>query len=178
MTDPLHIPESERGLLRLFALDMPPQEAGFLRDTDGAAAHALGLSQARGDLIEIIDIDDLAEIGLEGYLREGCGIDPGVLEADKARLPKSGWVLTLPSQAVSERPATLKPQSKLRLIAIYGEPRVDWSAKAQTSGQAPPVQRKSGDSPRVARARVRRIGGGIFFMVMALLALALFLVLT
>ena len=165
MSDPLLIEKREQGVLRLFALDMAPAEARFLRDTPGAAAQALGVPEARQELIEVFDIADLAEVGLKGYLVEGCGIDPAVIEATEGLDGLSGWMMALPSQAVTTRPVTLRPNSKLSPVASFGEPRVDWSARP-VSKENVSVQREPGPSPRAARARARTIGGSIFAVVM------------
>lgn len=161
----LYVAASERGVLRLFTLDMPPEEVRFLRETPGAVSQALGVSEAREDLIEIFDTKDLGQIGLRGYLTEGCGIDPALLDQDPQLDQLTGWLLALPSQAVTQRPVTLSPQSKIRFVARFGEPPVDWSAKpmAPPAAALPEMRRPS---PRAARARARTIGGVIFAVVM------------
>ena len=69
----IHIPAGERGLIRVFDLDMRPEQIKFLREP-GALAQVLGIEDLNLDQVEIFPITDLEDLGLVGYLTEGSGV--------------------------------------------------------------------------------------------------------
>ena len=85
MNPALHIPAGEHGMIRVFDLDMRPEQARFLREPE-ALAQILGIDDINLDQVEIFPISDLEDLGLVGYLNEGCGIPADQLTADHARL--------------------------------------------------------------------------------------------
>lgn len=173
----LAVPAGERGRVRVFALDMRPEQAEFLREP-GAADQLLGADGLDPAHIDIIRLRDLEDLGLAGYLTEGCGIPENQIAPDRDRLAAlDGYAMVLRSRAFGGRAATLAPAPELRLVATYTEPGTDWSSEPIAAASArphsaPPL------SPRAARSRARRIGGALFAVVMALVALVLWLVLS
>ena len=173
----LTVAAGEAGLVRIFALDMPPQRAEFLREP-GAADQVLGVAGLDPAQIDIIRIRDLEDLGLAGYLAEGLGIPaPEIDRARPALDALEGWVMVLRSRAFGGRAATLSPDPALRPVALLREAGTDWRAdplRAESARphSAPPLP------PRRARAAARRTGGAIFAVVMALIALALWALLT
>ncbi len=157
----------EAGLVRLFKLNMRPEEARFLNEP-GAAAQALGVGSLDETQIEVFPVTDLEELGLPGYLREGLGVPEQHIDAEKLRKVE-GWVMVVRSRAFGGRAAELRPGAKLELIGTYAEEGVDWtpapepleaeSAKPYSAQRIP---------PRQARAEARRKGGIVFAVVMAL----------
>lgn len=168
MTDPLHVHKDEPRLVRLFALDMPPQQARFLRQP-GGAAQALGVDQLDDTEAEVFDIGDLGDLGLTGYLNDGCGISRDQL--DEVRLAAlSGWMLLVRSRAFGGRAVTLTPQAGVRPVGVYFEAGTDWSAMPLSAdsarrGSAPPRV-----APRKIRAQARMIGLSLFLVVMLAIA--------
>lgn len=175
---PLHIPTSERGVLRLFALDMRPEELRFLRE-DGAIRDVLGTCDLTEDHVQLIHIPDLEELGITGYLREGCDIPDDQITAQRAALETIDRdVMAVPSIAFNtERIVTLDP--RLRFVAQFQEPAsADWSdgQDLKTDSAVPYSGRKF--SPRQYRSRARWLGGLIFVGFMALTALITWWIIT
>lgn len=173
MTDPLQVRAGERGVIRLFALDLPPEQVTFLREP-GALAQVLGVQTLDETQADILKPEDLGEIGLSGYLVDGAGVPPSQIAPDAARLDaRKGAVLVLRSRAF-DGAATIAPAPGVRLIGTYGETLPDWGGAepiATASAHPAPV------SPRARRDRARRIGGSVFAVVMLALAAILLMVL-
>ncbi|TDK43769.1 hypothetical protein [Antarcticimicrobium luteum] len=173
--DALIVPEGEHGRIRVFALDMRPEQAEFLREP-GAADQVLGLAGLDPAQIDVIRIADLEGLGLTGYLTEGCGLTEEQILPDRALLEGlEGYVLVLRSRAFQGAAAVLAPDPEVRLIASYDEPDTDWRAEPVRSASAEPYSAPR-SAPRAARARARRIGGGLFAVVMILIALLIWAV--
>lgn len=131
----------EHGVLRLFSLDMRTQEAKFLREP-GAADQVLGV-QGRGvqglapEQIDIFPVSDLEDLGLYGYLNEGCGVSEDQL--DRAALDAvEGWVLVLRSAAFSGQGAMLEPDPRVHLIGLYTEETTNWTGGPIETNSAKP----------------------------------------
>lgn len=167
----IDIAKGARGEVLIFALDMPPEQAKFLRDEEGALAQVLGLEQLDREQTEIFPTADLEDLGLLGYLREGLGVSERDLSDHGMALDGlNGWVLVLRARAFGGEATRLTPAKGLRLIARLGEVKTDWSSPgAIPSAAAQPSLRLS---PRAARNRARRIGATLFAVVMLLIALA------
>lgn len=176
--DPMQVRPGEKGLVRLFALDMPPERARFLREP-GAAAQVLGVDGLDPAEVEVFPVRDLEDLGLDGYLAEGCGIAPDRLAADRDRLRAlDGWVMVVRSRAFGEKGATLRPDPAVRLVVTYAEPGTDWSAGPIRARPAAPGLGTGRTAPRQARAQARRIGAAIFTVVMLVVAAIVWMVVT
>ncbi|NRB16820.1 MAG: hypothetical protein HRU33_04370 [Rhodobacteraceae bacterium] len=168
----LHIPAGERGLIRVFALDMPPEQTRFLREP-GALAQVLGVEEINLDQVEIFPISDLEELGLAGYLTQGCAVPADQLRGDHARLSSlSGHVLLIRSRAFGGVETYLTPARQITLIGAYGEDQTQWAGTSLHSDSAKPYS-ASHLSPRANRSKARRIGASIFAVVMLLLLILL-----
>jgi len=162
MTDPLTVPAGERGIIRLFALDMPPEQVRFLSEP-GAVAQLLGVADLDPAQTDIITLDDLKDIGLAGYLEQGFSIPAD--QIDHTQLDAlTGHALLIRSRAFKGQAATLTPDPKITLIATYTEPSTDWSATPIETASAKPCL-----SPRAARSQARRIGFSLFAVIMTLI---------
>ncbi|WP_050604002.1 hypothetical protein [Ruegeria sp. 6PALISEP08] len=161
----LTVAPHERGVIRLFAMDMRPEEAKFLREP-GAADQILGVDGLDPDHIDIFPVSDLEDLGLYGYLTEGCGVSADQLDRD-ALAAIEGWVMILRSAAFKERPATLKPDSRLHLIGLFAEEATNWTGEAIETESAKPF---SGPQATPTNDQPRRIGSAILALV-ALLVL-------
>ena len=159
----LTVAPHERGVIRLFTLDMRPEEAKFLREP-GAAAQILGVEALDPEQIDIFPVSDLEDLGLYGYLNEGCGVttdqlDRGALDAIE------GWVMVVRSAAFGDRAATIASDPRVHLIGLYTEEATNWkggaieteSAKPYSAPQSPPQN----DQPR-------RIGSAVLAVVILL----------
>ncbi|MBE1285736.1 MAG: hypothetical protein GJ676_20660 [Rhodobacteraceae bacterium] len=168
MSDVIHIPAGERGKIRILSLDMPPEQAKFLSEP-GALEQVLGSRDLDRDHVEIFPVKDLEELGLLGYLSEGCGIPDDSLAPHKFALDaQEGWVLILRSRAFGGQDTRLTPAEPIQLIAELAEPGTDWSGtQIQTESAKPHSAPKL--PPREARARARRIGFTLFAIMMTLI---------
>lgn len=177
MTDSLTIRSGEIGVVRVFALDMPAEQAQFLHEP-GALAQVLGIDQINPEFTDIFAVSDMEGVGLAGYLMEGCGVPSDQITPHLARLDAiSGYVLVLHSRAFNEKSVSLTPAANLRLIGLYQVEPVDWTGAPIETASAKP---NSGTriAPRQARAEARKIGGTVFAIFMAIIiAVVLFVVL-
>jgi len=175
--EPMILRAGERGIVRVFALNMPPEQARFLREP-GAVDEHLGTSPVDVAHVDIFPVSDLEELGLAGYLVEGCGIPEDELIADRDRLNAvTGWVLIVRSRAFGGRAVTLAPGPGLSLLGAWSEAPTDWSGGPIETTSARPGSAPR-QSPRTARAQSRRIGGTIFFVFMAILLALIALLVT
>lgn len=176
--DPLHIPAGERGVLRLFNLNIEAGDLKALRAPRALEA-ALGLQGLDHDHVDLIALSDLGEMGLSEFLSEGYATPEDQLAPARDRLDAlKGQVLLIRSAAFGQTPATLSPAAQLRFVGQFSEPQTDWSGAAPIDtasakrGSGPPLP------PRAARSRARRIGGMVFAVFMLLvLAIVLLVVL-
>lgn len=175
MGDPLHILAGERGVIRVFALDMPAEQVKFLSEP-GALEQVLGIEDMNRDQVEIFPVSDLEELGLSGYLSEGCGVPADVLAPHEPALSQlEGYVLLIRSRAFRGAETRLTPANPVQLIAALDVPGTDWSAKPLQSESAA-LHSAPKMPPRAARERARRIGFTLFAVMMTLI-LAIFLLL-
>lgn len=149
MSDRFEVGKGERGIVRLFALDLPEGEAaGF---AGAALEEALGAGGLDAQYVEVFPVADLKGLGLSGYMTEGLGIPAEQIEGDRARLDGlKGHVLVLLSGAFGGRAATLTPRAPLRWIGTYTEEHApvtfaplpsDAAAGEVTGGGAAPPSR-------------------------------------
>lgn len=173
MNAALSVPSLESGVVRIFALNMPPEQARFLQQENTAVADVLGVSQIDPDYTEVFALSDLEELGLDGYLVEGCGIPAETIAADQHRLKTlSGWVLVVFSRAFGGEETNLTPAKGVELVSTYSETQTDWTSAAPIETQsALPGTGAARMPPRQARATARRIGGTIFAVFMVIIAL-------
>ena len=163
----LHIPSGERGVIRVFALDMRPEQAQFLREPD-ALAQVLGIDEINLDQVEIFPLIDLEDLGLVGYLNQGCGVPIDLLTTDRERLMGlSGHVMLVRSRAFGGADVRLTPAKQISFIGAYGEDQTQWTGAPILTDSAKPYSAPR-LSPRASRNRARRIGASIFTVVMLL----------
>ena len=168
MRDPLHIPAGERGVIRVFALDMPAEQVKFLSEP-GALEQVLGINEINRNQIEIFPVSDLEELGLGGYLLEGCGIPADELRPFEETLSQlDGHVLLIRSRAFRGEETRLSPADPVQLIVALDVPGTDWTAQPLQSTSAVPHSAPR-MSPRAARTRARRIGFTLFAVMMTLI---------
>ena len=163
----LNVAPHERGVLRLFTLDMRPEEAKFLREP-GAAEQALGVENLDHEQIEVFPVSDLEELGLYGYLTEGCGIPEDQL--NRAELEAiEGWVMVLRSKAFGDQALELSPDARVALAGLFTEESTNWTGTPIEAESAKPFSAPpSGASDSGDQAR--RIGSAMFVLMLILIA--------
>ncbi len=158
----LTVAPQEHGVIRLFALDMRPEEAKFLREP-GAADQVLGVDGLDPDQIDIFPVSDLEDLGLYGYLYEGGGVSDDQL--DRSMLESiDGWVLVVRSAAFGGRAAQLNPDPRLHLLGLFTEEAANWTGGAIETESAKPF---SAPQAPIDNDATRRVGSAL----MAVLAL-------
>lgn len=116
----MNITATEHGVVRLFAIETA-RNFGYPELTK-----ALGVTSLAEDHVDLITLEDLDELGLEGYLTLGMGIparDVGAMGTQLKAL--KGDVALIRSAAFQGKATTLKPNAPLRWIATFGETPLD-----------------------------------------------------
>ncbi|MCA0929864.1 hypothetical protein [Ruegeria profundi] len=159
----LTIAPHERGVIRIFSLDMRPEEAKFLREP-GAADQVLGVQGLESGQIDVFPVSDLEDLGLFGYLNDGCGVSADQLD-HKGLEAIEGWVMVVRSAACGGRAATLTPDKRLRLIGFYTEEATNWTGEPIETESAKPFS-----APQTAPQdnKPRRVGSAIVALVVLL----------
>jgi len=160
----LTIAPNEHGVLRLFSLDMRPEEAKFLREP-GAADQVLGVEGLDPKQIDIFPVSDLEELGLFGYLNDGCGISEDQLNRDTLE-GLGGWVMVLRSAAFGGRATILAPDPRLHLIGLYTEEATNWSGGRIDSESAKPFSAPL--APVESADSSHRMGSALLMLLVAL----------
>lgn len=127
-----HVAKGERGIVRIFAVDLPePELEHFTARTTGTNGkvrwplqEALGVPVLDEDFIEQFPMEDLAELGLSGYLSEGYDIpDDALSNVSDALDAIAGNVLLIWSEAFGGAETILVPSAPLRHVATLQEPQ-------------------------------------------------------
>lgn len=152
MSERFQVSATERGIIRVFAIDLPEDQVdGF------DPAPALGVTALESQYVELFPVSDLKGVGLSGYMSEGLGV--AETELDKSRLDAlDGHVLIVLSGAFGEQPVTLTPKAPLRWIGTYTEehapvqfePLPDAAAQGQIAPEAKKRPSNAALSGRVA----------------------------
>lgn len=146
----------EHGVLRLFTLDMRPEEAKFLREP-GAIDQVLGVTDLDPAQIDIFPVSDLEDLGLYGYLSEGGGVSVDQLNRNELEAIE-GWVVVLRSAAFGGRAVELRPDPRLHLVGLFTEEATNWTGGVIETDSAKPFS-----APQVAPAdgTSRRVGSAL-----------------
>ncbi|MCE8509321.1 hypothetical protein KBY28_12785 [Ruegeria pomeroyi] len=162
----LNVSANEHGVIRLYSLDMRPEEARFLREP-GAVAQLLGAETLDMDHVEVFPVADLEELGLDGYLAEGLGVPEDQFDRADLRV-RTGWVLMLRSRAFGGRALDLPLPAVLKPIGTYHEAGTDWTGTPIETASALPHSAPR-LSPRAARRKASNIGLTLFVIIMSLI---------
>jgi hypothetical protein len=185
MTDLLQVPAGEQEVLRVFALDLPPEQAREMaeRPANGGVngggdplAAALGVDRLDRARVEIFPAGDLAGVGLSGYLAEGLGVAPGELEGARAALDaETGHLVIVPSQAFGGRAATLDPKPPLRPLGAFRleQPAPPAAPDPAPRDPAPVPPPDAGAAPRTPPRRLPRLLLLVALLVAAVVVLGL-----
>ncbi|MCV3270671.1 hypothetical protein [Roseobacter sinensis] len=127
MSTTIEIPPNERGVIRVFAINAPPDE---IKDQLASmpkpdlARQLLNSPHLDTTSVEIFPVSDLTGMGLTAYLTEGYAVEENALATDRAKLDAlAGYVLLLFSESFKGASATLSPSAELTLIGSYREYR-------------------------------------------------------
>jgi hypothetical protein len=122
MTRTLAIPPGERGTVRVFAINLPPEEARAFAADPTAVPRALGAPDLDPGHVDVFPVSRVAALGLPAFLAEGHGIPPEALAGDAAALDAlDGHVAVVAAGALGPAARTLTVAPPLRLVGTYRE---------------------------------------------------------
>ncbi len=123
MSDWSTVPKGERGVLRVFAIDLPaPDVAAFAAESTATwpLRDALGVAALDRDFVEVFDLDTIRSYGFARYLSDANGMAIAEVGADTAMLVAlTGHVAIVDSKAFGGQAATLSPSPPLHHIGTY-----------------------------------------------------------
>lgn len=126
MSDRIEVPTGETGVVRLFAVDLPPEDIEDFADFEREGwplISALGLYDLNPSYVEIFPVDQLDDMGLTGYLNAAYNIAPEYLRDDRIALNQiKGHVALISSPAFRGKAQTLRLHSPLRWLGTWAEP--------------------------------------------------------
>lgn len=136
---------------------------------------ALGVDRLDGKYAELVDVMDLAGLGLTGYLSAGIGVDPAQIAPDRARIDAlTGTVVILRAAGFDGAHVTITPRPPLRHVGTWdlipaASTMEPLRAQSATGTLAPPARPAS-------QARAFRYTGWIILgaILLGLLALTAF----
>ena len=126
MSAKIDIRESERGVVRVFLLDLPAQAIERFTVQAGTGEwplkYGLGASHLNAHFIDVVDLRDLSGMTLSAYLAEGYAIPKANLREAEAQLNAlKGHVVIVSSRAFDNRAQTLTVQTPLRWVGTFEE---------------------------------------------------------
>ena len=131
----MQIKANEHGTVRLFAIDVPVSD--HMTFTIDDLETALGGVPLKPEHVDLFLIDDLDDLGLDGYLIHGLGIGKSEVVQLRPQLRAlKGQVALIRSAAFGGMPATLTPKKPIRWIASFGEVPVDLTSTPLRSESA------------------------------------------
>lgn len=153
MTDAIPIRAGERGLVRVFSLDLPETDVPTFTEPseDWPLKEALGADRLDPDEVEVFPASDLKGLGLSGYLAEGLGVAEEQIARDTAILDAlQGHVVVLRSAALGGEAQTLRPKPPLHLVGTYAEERapVSFQPLPDEGARGSVAPAAQGESPR------------------------------
>ena len=127
MSVAMHIKSSERGVIRVFHIDLPKEAIERFTTQAGTGEwplhYALGAKDLRPAFVEVIDLRDLGEMALSDYLVKAHDVSGSDFDAMRPQLDAlKGFVLVLPSQAFNQTEQELTVAAPLRWIGTFNEP--------------------------------------------------------
>ena len=128
MSTKMHIKSSERGVIRVFHIDLPREAIERFTTQAGTGEwplqYALGAKSLRNAFVEVVDLRDLGEMSLSNYLAQAHDVSGKDFEALAHQLDAlKGHVLVLASQAFNNTEQDLTIAPPLRWIGTFNEPK-------------------------------------------------------
>ena len=137
----LEIPATERGLIRVFAVNLPADEVTtqINATSKAAVAQTLFAHPLPDTGFDLFPLADLESIGLAGYLTQGYGVTAQSLKLERARLNAlDGYVLLVFSSAFEGNSTTVQISPDLSHITTFGETLPDMQSIPLNSDAAKP----------------------------------------
>lgn len=174
---------SERGVLRVFAVDLPEAEIGAFLAFDRASgfsapfAHALvpGLT-LDPDFIAVFPVRHLPTLGhkdLLDYVSQTAFKPADLAHNAKALRAEAGWVVLIWSDAFGDRAATLTPAPPIRPVATLRMTDPAPRDRSTTRVWVVPKRNARMAAPPGTQVRRRNAATGLALITMVLLAFAL-----
>jgi hypothetical protein len=171
----IHVPDHERGVLRVFAVDSPDTEAAtFVAAPASGLASPFNMALVKGltlnhDFVEAFPVARLHEVGHPDLLSyvSGAPVKPADLAHNTKTLKaQTGWVVLIWSKAFGGAAAELHPTPLIRLVSSLRltEPDEPSTARRMPKPDAAPLS--------AAMQRRNRITG-IALITLVLVALGL-----
>lgn len=179
MSTTMHIKSSERGVIRVFHIDLPREAIERFTTQAGTGEwplqYALGAKSLRSAFVEVIDLRDLGEMSLSQYLINAHDVSGSDFSAMRPRLDAlTGFVLVLPSQAFDQTAQDLTIATPLRWIGTFNEPKASMgAAKIRTKSAKGTVGTKSAPAPSSSKGLWVVIG--LFVLIPLTIIIARFL---
>lgn len=169
----MRISGTERDVLRLFALDLPEDEAQRFVTQKGYVwplRDALGADRLRTDFVDLVRVADLGEMPLSQYLREAHGVTDESLAGLRDRVDAlEGFVIALPAQAFDGTTQTLEVRAPLRWIGTFGEERAEPAGKPLRSEAARGTTQRGKPSDAAMSGRVAAIALLVLFVLVGIM---------
>lgn len=178
MSERIEVPAHEAGVVRVFALDLAPEDATRWREPEGAdpLAAALGADPFDRTYAEVVRLADLGSMPLSTYLAEGYGIGAEELAHLRGRLDAmTGHIALVMSSAFGGTAQSLTVRAPLRLVARLTEegattPQIPLAADTARGTLSPaPIP----PAPRGSGATRRYLLGTLVIVIVAFLLAAL-----
>ncbi len=124
----MHIKSSERGVIRVFHIDLPREAVDRFTTQAGTGEwpvqYALGAKSLRAAFVEVVDLRDLGEMSLSQYLVSAHDVSGADFDKMRPRLDQlTGFALVLPSQAFDQTEQDLTIAAPLRWVGTFNEPK-------------------------------------------------------
>lgn len=169
----MRISGTERDVLRLFALDLPEDEAQHFVTQKGYVwplRDALGADRLRTDFVDLVHVADLGDMPLSRYLREAHGVTEDSLAGMRDRVDAlEGAVIALPAQAFDGTTQTLEVRAPLRWIGTFGEERADPARASLRSDAALGTTQRGKPSDAAMSGRIAAIALLVLFVLVGVM---------
>lgn len=167
----IEIPQSENGLVRVFAVNADVDAIRNAVSAKGKAQVAsalLGHPLSEGGF-DLVALSDLEGVGLANYLIQGWDVPAEDLKDSRTKLDRlEGYVLLVFTSAFDFRNVTLTIGPDLTLIGTYAEERSDSSTIALESDAAAPYTGVPSTTPPTPPHG--RAGGSLIVVGLAVMA--------
>jgi hypothetical protein len=182
MTAPLAVPAAERGVVRVFAVDLPEAEARAFAADPAAVARALGAEGLDAAHVDVFPVSRVAPLGLPLFLEEGHGVAASDTAPQAEALDAlEGHVALVTSGAFRGEARSLHVAPPLRLVGTFREERapVAFGAlpAAGADGAAPPDGDAGAKAPQPAPVRRGRLTNRALTLLILVVAVVGFILL-